>query len=187
MDRRLENLKDLGRVLLKSYGGEAVRLVEAAGNSAANLARLLAGEMTSYRDTAHYRGRKIFFYKRAQILAADLYGAFGGRAWGGFEDMHALTAFADYKLPQVLRHLGILRYTDSLARRVDGNEHIPSGSEEEIEIRANTIMAVEMSRRELTRSGRTLRAFEIDWILWNLGQDEEFRKRPYHKTVTVYY
>jgi hypothetical protein len=187
MDRRLENLNELGRVLLKSFRGEAVRLVEAAGNSAPNLARLLAREMPSYRDTARYRGQKVFFYKRAQILAADLYGAFRGRDWGGFKDMEALTAFADYKLPQVLRHLGIMRYGDSLAGRVDSNELIAPGSEEEIEIRANTLMAVELIRRELERSGHDLRAFEIDWILWNLGQDEEFRKRPYHKTVTVYY
>jgi hypothetical protein len=28
---------------------------------------------------------------------------------------------------------------------------------------------------------------EIDRILWHLGQEDRFRKKPYHRTVTIYY
>jgi hypothetical protein len=64
---------------------------------------------------------------------------------------------------------------------------LTAGGPEEIEIRANTISAVDMIREELARLGRPLKAFEVDWILWNLGQQEEFTSRPHHRTVTIFY
>ncbi|MCK4787827.1 MAG: hypothetical protein KAV87_29000, partial [Desulfobacteraceae bacterium] len=142
---------------------------------------------SSFNDVVEYQGQKVFFYKRAQILTADLYGAFNGKKWGSFTDMDKITAFADYKLPQVLRHLGIMRYTHSLAQKVDQEIMLESGSPEEIEIRANTIQAVELIRQELAQKGKAFRSFEIDWLLWNLGQNDAFRKKPYHKTLTIFY
>jgi hypothetical protein len=187
LEQRHKILNELGRVLLEEYGGEAHKLVGTAGKSAINLARLLAEKLSSFQDVAQYLGHKVFFYKRAQILAADLYGAFDGTQWGGFVDIDELTAFADYKLPQVLRHLGILRYAQSLARKVDQKILLEQGSPEEVEIRANTIWAVELIRKELEGMGKGLRAVEIDWILWNMGQHKEFKARPYHRTVTIFY
>jgi hypothetical protein len=187
IEQRLENLRELGRVLLENYDGKASQLVAAARCSAVALARLLATNLTSFRDEAVYQGEKVFFYKRAQLLAADIHGAFAGKGWGSFGDVEELTAFADYKLPQVLRHVGVLDYSAPLAKRIDELIYLDPGSPEEVEIRANTIWAVEMIRQELERLGRKLRAFEIDWILWNLGQDDEFRQKPYHRTVTIFY
>ena len=187
LDYRLRILNELGQVLLKDYEGKSHKLVDAAGGSAIRLVRLLAEKLSSFADIAEYQGYTVFFYKRAQIFAADLYGAFNGKKWGQFTDIDKLTTFADYKLPQVLRHLGILCYTQSLAQKVDQKVLLKAGSQQEVEIRANTIWTVELIRKELERKGRPLRAFEIDWILWNLGQRAEFKARPYHRTVTVFY
>jgi hypothetical protein len=185
--RRVQNLNELGQVLLKKYDGNAVNLVEAAGKSAVKLARRLAEDLSSFRDVAYYQGREVFFYKRAQIFAADLCGAFDGKDWGGFFDIDKLTAFADYKLPQVLRHVGILRYGSDLAERVDNQELLEAGSPEEVEIRANTVRAVELIRQKLDSMGKTATASEIDWMLWNMGQRDIFRQKPYHRTLTIFY
>ena len=187
MEARAHILNELGEFLINKYNGEANRLVEAAENSALKLVKLLAGNLPSFRDEVEYYGNKVYFYKRAQIFAADLYGAFAGKEWGYFKDMDTLTAFADYKLPQVLRNVGILRYERALEHKVDHGIFLDAGSPEEIEIRANTIWAVELIREELTQMGKRLRAFEIDWILWNLGQESQFKAQPYHKTVTTFY
>ena len=152
-----------------------------------NLVRLLTEKLASFRDVAEYLGSRVFFYKRAQIFAADLHAAFDGKGWGSFKDIDKLTAFADYKLPQVLRHLGIFDYAEALAQKVDEKIHLDEGSPEEIEIRANTIWAVELIQRELEQMGKRLRSIEIDWILWNLGQGMEFRVKPYHRTLTIFY
>ena len=187
LEHRLKILNELGELLLAEYGGEAYKLVESAGMSAVKLARLLAERLTSFRDVAEYQGYKVFFYKRAQIFAADLYGAFDGKECGSFMDMDKLTAFADYKLPQMLRHLGIFHYARSLAQKVDQKIFLEPKSPEEIEIRANTIRAVELIRQEMDKMGKDLKAFEIDWILWNLGQEPDFKIRPYHRTKTIFY
>jgi hypothetical protein len=187
MDQRLSILRELGAYLLKNYAGKAHGLVEATGHSAAKLARFMAEKLSSFRDVAEYSGYKVFFYKRAQIFAADLYGSFHGKKWGAFDDMHRLTAFADYKLPQVLRHLGIMRYKNVLADKIDQKILLQPARPEEVEIRANTILAVELIRRELQSMGKDLKPFEIDWVLWNMGQDKSFKPKPYHRTATIFY
>lgn len=187
LEDRVQILNEVGQLLVEDHDGKAHQLVEVSGMSAVTLARLLAERLSSFRDVAEYMGHEVFFYKRAQIFAADLYGAFDGKGWGSLMDMGKLTAFADYKLPQVLRHLGVLSYTQALAQAVDQKIPLETGSPEEVEIRANTIWAVELIRRELEQLGTELMAFEIDWILWNMGQAKEFKVRPYHRTVTIFY
>jgi hypothetical protein len=187
MGERLRNLQELGRVLLDKYNGQASELVAAAGGSAMKLVRMLAADFPSFCDQATYRGRRVFFYKRAQLFAADLRGALGGKGLGNFSDMKELTACADYKLPQVLRHLEAFTYSSSLSEKVDRMIHLEAGSEEEVEIRAGTIWAVELMRREMKHLGQEVTAGEIDWLLWNLGQDNRFRAKPYHRTVTTFY
>lgn len=187
MEERAMALRELGAVLLRDYGGKAHHLVESIRGWAVDLARLLAKKLVSFRDTAVYRGRAVYFYKRGQILAADLHNALRGRGWGAFRDIERLTAFADYKLPQVLRRLGVLVYGKGLAQLVDRQEPIEAGSPEEVEIRANTIVAVEMIRQAVAENGLRLRPFEIDGILWQMGQEEEYRSFPYHRTTSLFY
>jgi hypothetical protein len=82
MPQRLENLRALGELLLREYEGRASHLVQEGGGSAISLARILGEKLESFRDIADYRGKKVYFYKRAQLFAADLHGAFGGKEWG---------------------------------------------------------------------------------------------------------
>lgn len=99
-----------------------------------------------FRDHSVYKGHQIFFYKRAQIFAADLYGAFKGQGYGEFDDISSITIFADYIVPAMLRQLDVLKYSSTLAKIVDSNIQISSGSEEEVELRACSIYAVEKMR-----------------------------------------
>jgi hypothetical protein len=63
---------------------------------------------------------------------------------------------------------------------------IPAGSEEEVEIRAATIWACELLRREMQKHGYHLTAAEIDLRLWHMSQ-QTAEMRPYHRTRTIYY
>jgi hypothetical protein len=174
-------------VLLQSYGGSFAAAVESCGGSAVQLVDLLAREFSSFRDISTWKGLPVRILKRAQITAVDLYGTFAGAGWGQFHDLGALTAFADYKIPQVLRALGILEYSPELAARVDGRELLSPGSAEEVEIRAAMVWAVEWIRQVLADLGVNRRAFELDWFPWNLGQRPVADERPYHRTRTIFY
>lgn len=185
LPERVASLRELGAGLRDRWG-DAGRLISAAGGSAPVLAQLMATEFSSFNDVATYDGREVRLYKRAQIVVADLWGALDGQGLGAFHDLAALTAFADYKVPQVLRRLGILAYDADLARLVDNRVELPAGSLAEVEIRAATIWGVENLRQALARHGQPLRAFEVDWVLWEAGQHIH-DERPYHRTRTIFY
>lgn len=95
--------------------------------------------------------------------------------------------FADYRVPQILRHMGVMVYSAELSRKVDALEEIPFGSAEEIEIRAATIVAVERLQQCLQDQGRTLLVLEVDWLLWQWGEAIKDTIKPHHRTLTIYY
>jgi hypothetical protein len=184
---RLENLREAGRILVDRFQGSFAHVVEESRYSAVELVLLLARTFPSFNDIALHQGENVHFYKRAQLLVMDLWSAFGGACWGRFADLAALTAFADYKLPQVLRQLGILSYAPDLAERIDSLTPLPAGSPEEVEIRAATIWGVEWLRQALVHRGHHVLSAQIDNWLWTLGQDDAYRQKPYHRTRTIFY
>ncbi|HLX39479.1 MAG TPA: queuosine salvage family protein [Ktedonobacteraceae bacterium] len=185
-EQRLQIAREVGQVLIEQYNGQFSHAIEQVEYDAVKLALLLAMNFSSFNDVAQYRKHEVRFLKRAQICVADLHGSFGGKDWGALHNLDSLTAFADYKLPQVLRHLGVLVYERTLAGRIDNQELLPPGSEEEIELRAATVWACELLRRAMAGHDRHLTATEIDQRLWLLGQ-ESTHMRPYHRTRTIFY
>lgn len=186
LEQRVSHAREVGHVLLERYGGQFIHAIEQAECSAIKLVNLLIRDFPSFYDIATYHTQPVKFLKRAQICVADLYNAFGGQEWGTFVDLEQLTIFADYKLPQVLRHYHVLEYDSILAQRVDNQELLPAESQEEVEIRAATIWACEFLRRKMQQHGYAMTAAEIDQRLWLMGQ-EATEMRPYHRTRTIYY
>lgn len=187
LDERVHNLREVGRVLHARYDGQFAKAIVAAGRSAVRLVELVVDAFPSFRDTARYRGHEVRFYKRAQILVGDIHGTFGGDGLGAFDDLFELTAFADYKVPQVLHQLGILTYTPALRERLAARDVLPAGSPEEIEIRAATVWGVEELRRAMVARGKPVDAYALDWMLWQAGQQLPPDTLPYHRTRTIYY
>jgi hypothetical protein len=97
----------------------------------------------------------------------------------GFVCTESLMAYADYQVPAVLRHLGILVYSKELAAMVDGRQRIKKGSREELAIRAATIIACEMFARIF---GVT--AAETDWFFWLM---RKLPVQPFHLTDDTEY
>jgi len=63
------------------------------------------------------------FYKRAQILVGDVWACCGGTGYGAFSDIDALTAFADYRVPQLLVWFEVLQYSDTLRHTLHNSKH----------------------------------------------------------------
>lgn len=186
-EKRLAHLHEVGRVLQERYEGQFAAAIAQCDRSCVALVKLLVTDFPSFRDTAVYDGREIGIFKRAQILPADCFGAFGRRGLGAFDDIGALTAFADYKVPQVLHKLGVLRYSDALEGTLRRGEEIPAGDPREVELRVATIAGTEALRREVEAHGRKLTAIELDWILWEQGLSTTGDDLPYHLTRTTNY
>lgn len=187
LGERVANLREAGRVLLSRWSGRIIHLLDAAHRNVLELVPLIVNSFPSFRDEALYEGRRVYFWKRAQLFASDIHHACSGTEWGALHNVNELTAFADYKLPQVLRELGILQYDNMLERQVSKRRDIVSQSREEIEIRAATIWAVEQLKEEFHRQGHTVNSARVDNWLWSLGQLDTFRSEPYHRCRTIYY
>jgi len=193
---RAANVREAGEVLLARWQGEFANLVTATGGDAGILVKLIARGFDSFLDTALWAppqggpSQTVRFLKRAQICAADLAKLLPDHPLGQVTGLRQLTAFADYKVPQVLRKLGILVYADALAVCIDGKQELASGSREEVEIRAATIWACEWIARALAeRAGSPpggVTASDVDYRLWLMGQDKT-GLLPYHRTRTIYY
>ena len=179
-------LNDLGGCLQERFDDSFTKLVLAGGGSVDRLIEILA-EMPLFRDVEHYEGADVAFYKRAQLMAADLALAFDGQGPGRFDDLSELTIFADNLVPHVLRVDGVLRYDPTLIEAIDAGELIAPGSKQEVEIRACAVYAAERIAEELRRTGRAVTAMELDYFLWNRGQQAEYKARPRHRTRTVFY
>jgi len=179
-------LNDLGSYLAYRFHGSFTELVAAADHSAARLVDILR-VMPLFRDEVRYKGLNVPFYKRAQITASDLALALDGKGPGEFHDLDRLTIFADNMIPHVLRVDGILTYNEELLARIDRGELIPAGSEEEIEIRACAVHAVELIVEAMAASGNHVTTQQLDNALWNRGQDPRYKAIPRHRTRTPNY
>ena len=170
-------LRELGARVEADHGGRFLGLVEAAGSAVALAERLAA--WPSFADSSSYRGVTVPFFKRAQIAAADL--VLAGVA--GFDDLDRLTLFADNLVPHVLRMDGVLRYSPALAARIDTGDLLEHGSEEEVEIRACALHAVELIAAERA----DLTPHRIDFVLWNRGQETRYKAAPRHRARCTAY
>ncbi|KAJ8427624.1 hypothetical protein Cgig2_010886 [Carnegiea gigantea] len=185
-DERVRLLHEVGRELERNFEAKAANLVKSCGKSAVKLVELVTRHFPGFRDHSVYKGHQVFLYKRAQIFVADLHGAFKGHSYGEFHDIGSITIFADYIVPAVLRHIGVLNYSPSLATIVESNSEIDSGTEEEVELRACSIHAVEKIRELIQRkSGKQVLSVELDLWLWSFGI--QFPSLPHHRTLSIYY
>jgi hypothetical protein len=178
--------RQLGHLLKEDFQGSFVQLVTAAEGSAARLVAILS-QMPYFDDCQNYLGRKIPFFKRAQLAAADLSLAFSGKAPGNFYDLDQLTIFADNLVPHVLRVDGILEYHPDLLERIQAGALIPPGSPEEIELRACAVHAVELLRATPALAQRGVTAQQLDYLLWHRGQRKAYKAIPRHRTRTIFY
>jgi len=184
---RLEILRDIGNTLIKKFDGDFSNVIRKADGDALKLLSLIVENFPSFEDSTVYKGKKVYFYKRAQLLVSDIYQAFDGQGHGKLKNIDQLTACADYKLPLVLRRLGIFEYSDDLAHKIDNKILIEKGSLEEIEIRANTIWAVELLKQKIKAKIPNVDSIHINDHLWMLGQEKLKKDKPYHLTRTTAY
>ncbi len=186
---RLARLRALGEHIATHYDGSFTAFVDNAEWDAVKLVEHLADEMPAvYNDEESYKSLLVKFYKRAQLLPSHLHELKQlGISTHDVTSMDKLTALADYKIPQLLRKYDVLQYTPDLASRINNLTEIPAGSEEEVEIRAMTVWAVELLARHLKDNALPVTAIQIDHMLWLRGQQKLPDDKPYHRTRTTAY
>jgi hypothetical protein len=187
LEQRLTHLHDVGRVLEKRFFGRSTTILEEGKCYAPDIVRLVQREFKSYVDERVYHGQIFPVLKRAQIFVSDLALLFGNQGLGRLTGLDELTCFADYRLPQFMRACDALVYSRELDEHIAAGEELLEGSSEEVEIRANTIQAVELLCRLVSRDGQRLTAREIDYLIWEERARLGELAVPHHRTLTTSY
>jgi hypothetical protein len=234
IDVRCRLLNELGDGLLIRHSGSALHMIAKANKSADALVGIIMDTFPGFRDFVNDDGSSdpstwmaakecstaIHFYKRAQIAVADIWAALGRSRSSDacasefltccqFTDMDSITTFPDYRVPQILRHVNVMKYSDDLAQKVDSKVELNRGCHHEISIRAATVVAVddlmikvkeklmtiamdassEEEKSNLQMLANDVSSVTLDWYLWQQGEklDRQGLLKPHHRVRTTFY
>jgi len=205
LDQRVGVINEAGRVLEERFTTFSSLLLS-CNRSALRLVSLVTELFPSYRDYATFRGQPVSFLKRAQILAGDCHGYLVEYSRDreerlGFEDIDELTMFADYRVPQVMAHLGVLHYSHELTAEFAARGLWENGCEAEVVLRGFSIHGCELIAADAKRlliadsgveaGGRGVNAVDVDMFLWTLRRQKakeiEAAGVPFHRVRCIYY
>lgn len=199
LDERVRMMKEVGKILVEKFDGKFSNCIKKAENNGQKLMKLVVDNFPCFRDEGEYKGQKVSFYKRAQILVADLWACFEGQGAGRFGDINSITMFADYRIPQALAYFGVLSYSEELMKLLKEEHMFQNGDEMEMEIRGGSIWAVEklakcineLLAEEESKNMRNIQinAVNLDHFLWDYRSlhNAETEHIPYHKVRCIYY
>lgn len=181
LDDRYQNLVKMNN-FLKQNNKSFYELIKEM-NTDEELLTYIINNLDYFDDVSIYNGKKILFYKRAQLLTSDILHIKRIKEKINVDYSH-LIGCADYKIPQVLRCYGMLEFNDNLANKVDSKIELEENSREEIEIRANTLKVINYIYNKLNKEYSRM---DINDYIWLLGQDKTTMTKPYHRTLTKHY
>eukprot|EP00928_Gymnodinium_smaydae_P024444 TRINITY_DN19776_c0_g1_i2.p1 TRINITY_DN19776_c0_g1~~TRINITY_DN19776_c0_g1_i2.p1 ORF type:complete len:269 (-),score=67.51 TRINITY_DN19776_c0_g1_i2:116-892(-) len=185
----------------RSLGAFVLERLEAEPRSAEALVAALAEALPAFADTAVYVPRPtddaqtrpgsidVFFYKKAQVLVAELWRRFREEEprLFDFQDLGALTVCADNVLPAVLLHMGAMTADAGVVEAIAAVRPLERSAE--IALRAAAVAACELILEAANAAGGDLMAHELDSYLWGVvGKQDEFRKLQRHVCKdTIFY
>lgn len=137
----------------------------------------------NFKDERIYKGKTIYIYKLAQLLTSDILHIRELKE-NIKVDYSNLIGCADYKIPQVMRGLGILEYSDELEEIVDNKKEIEENSEYEIEIRANMLVVIDKIKEKLNNK---VCSIDINDYVWSQAKNKDIKLKPYHLTRCTNY
>lgn len=194
IDERHQILTSVGERLSQQYQGHFSTLVDSATPrlfaDGEGIVDKLTSDFPSYRDSAvvelsNQTSHEVIFWKRAQLAPGMVYGRFQESSAFELKNPESFTVFVDYNLPNVLRGFDVIELSSELAERIDTRELIPSGSREEVELRAATVHAADLLI-EAVNSHREdpIHAPHMDYKLFSLRDEVS---SPVHLTETTAY
>ncbi|KAM3725343.1 Queuosine salvage protein [Dirofilaria immitis] len=193
---RVKVINEAGKILNQEFDGTFYNCISKCNKSALKLVNDVVENFESYRDFATYKGQKVSFLKRAQILVSDVYLCMRKVDDScNFYDIHELTMFPDYRVPQVLHFLGVLKYSSVLMKQLNGKELLENGSEHEVELRGFSIKACDdivkaIRQKAVDDNDVKYNAAYIDNFLWLYRRKNAKRIEetvPFHRIRCIYY
>ena len=181
-EERYNIIKNVSKIVNEKMNGNFYKFIKNI-NSDTKLFNVIVSNFPNFKDERTYNKKNIYFYKLAQLLTSDILHIREQKEKIKVNYSH-LVGCADYKIPQVMRGLGILEYSNKLANIIDNKEEIEVNSKFEVEIRANMIVVIDMIKNKL---GDNVCAIDINDYIWCQGRNKNIKLKPYHLTRNINY
>lgn len=157
-------LRELGTFMNINHDFTFMKLFQKYKNSAYFVSQYLPVMLPSWRDP---------FFKRSQLFVGMTYGRF--QDWSecpiAEESLSDLTIFADYKIPQTLIAMGVIEPRPQLLTRLHRMEFLASGSQQELELRAASVVASDMITENLkSLIDESVNSLNTDFLLWGASK-----------------
>jgi hypothetical protein len=171
---RFRLLQEMANAIVRDFNGRYSDFVLESDYNSDTLLDMIVSNITGFQDHGVYKGKQVFYYKRAQILVGDINEVLvmykkiisnenfiqNNEAYyhipethikklkemdiKGLKNVENLTCFADYRVPQVLNYFKVIEYSEELDKKIKNQVELVFGSEEEAEIRGIMIWVVEL-------------------------------------------
>ena len=191
LKERVEILNDVGQKLVDDYEGDWLNFINNGPKklyaNGEGLIERLVNEFPRFDDSSEYKGNKVKFYKLAQLAFWGIHGELSGSNYFKIEDMHSMTAFADYIVPVALNVMKITTYTPELDKKIRDGEMIKRDSEEEIEIRSASIYATAILTEKVNERRPEDKSIIIPQLDYRLWKNYHATHHPHHLTYTTMY
>ncbi len=181
-EERYHIIRDVSKIVNENMNGNFYEFIKGITIDM-ELFNIIIEYFPNFKDERKYREKTIYFYKLAQLLTSDILHIRELKENIKVDYSH-LVGCSDYKIPQVMRGLGILEYSDKLSNIIDNKKEIEVNSEYEIEIRANMLVAIDLIKKKLENK---VCAIDINDYIWSQGRNKTIELKPYHLTRNTNY
>ena len=181
-EERYHIIRDVSRIVNENMNGNFYEFIKGITIDM-ELFNIIIKYFPNFKDERKYREKTIYFYKLAQLLTSDILHIRELKENIKVDYSH-LVGCSDYKIPQVMRGLGILEYSDKLSNIIDNKKEIEVNSDYEIEIRANMLVAIDLIKKKLENK---VCAIDINDYIWSQGRNKTIELKPYHLTRNTNY
>jgi hypothetical protein len=178
-------LNSVVAAIVGHWDGEIANLVAAAGRDAERVVELLVETVPGFNDAPASPVGRLPFFKLAR-LATAMMSTGGSTPLLGLE---RLPVYPDYMLPRVLRHFGVMAYSEELATTIDTRGLVPKESPWELAIRWATVYCGDRLAAALRTRGAEVSTPALDYALWAsavLGPEAD-TMGEHHRTLTLAY
>lgn len=174
LNERYETLRYISKIVNQKMNGNFYNATKKYTKDE-DLFNYIISNFECFKDERDYNNKKIYFYKLAQLLTSDIL-----HLREEIEkiqvDYSNLIGCADYKIPQILRSLGIIEYNEELTKIVDGKEQLEISSKYEVEIRASQIVVIDYIKSKIN----DVNSIDINDYLFAYSKKVKAMAKPYH-------
>ena len=181
---RYNYIKEIVELVKNNFNSNVENLISSQDYDALKIVHYLSDNTIAFSDSVEFNEKKLYLAKKATFFIKLLMQT---KNYNGYlKNVDKLQVLADYRIPQLLRYFGILKYSKVLAKKVDNQEILTEKDEKEIRV-----ATVIFSKSLINNNKINLTILELDEYLWKKAKELEKENprdlKPFHLTESTKY